>query len=66
MTVKELKEKLENAPDNMDVFIAERTTEFGYGLLESAGVQEIPFMEDPDGEEMSRGDIFALSDEIES
>ena len=46
MTVKQLKQELENLPDNMDVFLAERKTEFGYGLVNSAYTKEIYFTED--------------------
>lgn len=47
MTVKELKQKLDQFPENMEVFIAERKTEFAYGLLSSVRTQEITFSEDP-------------------
>lgn len=50
MTVKQLKEKLKHHPDNMDVFMAERKTEFAYGLLNSVKTKRIGFSEDPDGE----------------
>lgn len=43
MTVKELKEKLADLPDNMGVFMAERVSEFKYGLVNSAKVKEITF-----------------------
>jgi hypothetical protein len=32
MTVKQLKQELGKYPDNMDVFVAERKTEYKYGL----------------------------------
>lgn len=49
MTVKELKEKLSKYPDNMEVFVAERLTEFTYGLVNSCYSKEIRFTEDPYG-----------------
>ncbi len=48
MTVKEVKEALKDLPDNMDVFVAERKTGFGYGLVNSVFTKEIAFSEDPD------------------
>ena len=51
MKIKELKEKIKNLPDNMDVFVAERKTEFAYGLINSAIVKKINLVEDPDGED---------------
>lgn len=46
MNVKELKEIIKNLPDEMDVFVSERVTEFGFGLVNSAYVKEIYFTED--------------------
>lgn len=63
MTVKELKEIISSLPDNMDVFVAERKTEFTYGLVNSAYVKEINFAEDPDGEVLSRDKVVILDEE---
>ena len=46
MTVKELKQKIENLPCNMNVFLAPRITEFGFGLVNSVYTKEIFFTED--------------------
>ena len=46
MTIKELKRKIADLPDSMEVFVAERKTEFTYGLVNSAYVKEIFFTED--------------------
>lgn len=62
MTVKELKEKLSQYPDHMEVFMAERITDFTYGLVNSVGVKEINFMEDPDGEVLSRDKVVVLDE----
>lgn len=43
MNVKELKQKLENVPDNMDVFIMQTVDEYGHSLAEHAYVKEIEF-----------------------
>lgn len=48
MTVKELKEQLSQFDENMDVFVADRKTEFAYGLVNSVKTAEITFAENPD------------------
>ncbi|WCM42428.1 hypothetical protein MG290_01795 [Flavobacterium sp. CBA20B-1] len=63
MTVKELKEKIANLPDSMDVFVAERKTEFTYGLVNSAFVKMINFMEEPDGEVLAQDNVLVLDEE---
>ena len=63
MTIKELKEKIKDLPDHMDVFMDERLTEFRYGLLNSAEVKEINFMEEPDGEVLSRDKVLVLTED---
>lgn len=50
MTIKELKEIIKDLPDNMDVFIGERISEFTYGLVNSARLREIHFYDDSDPE----------------
>lgn len=49
MTVKELKSIIADLPDNMQIFMDERLTEFRYGLVNSAYVKEILFLEDEEG-----------------
>lgn len=63
MTIKELKQKIESLPDNMEVFMDERVSEFRYGLVNSGFVKEIPFSEDPLDEPMSYDSVFILSEE---
>ena len=63
MTIKELKRKIENLPDTMEVFVDERYTDFKYGLVNSANVTEIDFMEEPDGNPLSQDDVFVLSED---
>ena len=63
MNVKQLKEVIKDLPDHLDVFVAERKTEFTYGLVNTAKVQEINFMEEPDGEVLSRDEVFVLNEE---
>lgn len=63
MTVKELKEKLEHCPDNMDVFIDERVTDFTYGLLNTVTVKGINFVEEPGSEVLARETCVILSEQ---
>jgi len=46
MTVKQMITELKKYPDNMDVFLAERQTEFSFGLAGSVGSQGIIFYAD--------------------
>lgn len=51
MTVKQLKEQLEKYPDEMDVFVAERKTEFNYVLVNSVSKELIRMVDDDISEE---------------
>lgn len=62
MKVKELKEKIANLPDSMDVFVAERKTEFTYGLVNSAFVKKIDFVEEPGGEVLAQDNVLVLEE----
>lgn len=63
MTVKELKEKLAEYPDHLDVYVAERKTEFDFGYVNSVYKQEIDFMEEPGGSPLSRDTVIVLDEE---
>lgn len=63
MTVKQLKEAIADLPDTMDVFVAERKTEFAYGLVNDAYVKRIDFMEEPDGKVLSSDNCLVLDEE---
>jgi hypothetical protein len=63
MTVKQLKEKLAQFPDNMEVYVAERKTEFSFGLVNSVSKQRISFSEDPDSEELAEDDVVVIDEE---
>lgn len=63
MNIKELKEKIKDLPDNMEVFIDERLTEFRYGLVNTVEVKGIDFMEEPDGEVLARHRSLVLSED---
>ena len=62
MNVKQLKEELNKYPDHMDVFMAERKTEFAYGLLNSVTSDIINFTEEPGGEVLSSDKAVILDE----
>lgn len=63
MTVKELKAKIETLPENMEVFVAERKTDFTYGLVNSAHVMEINFSEEPDSKPLACDTVLVLDED---
>ncbi len=50
MNVKQLKEKLNEFPDDMDVFIPSTMSDFDYGIVNSVQSKEIRFYEDGNDE----------------
>ena len=65
MTKKQLLEAIQHLPDDMDVFMGERLTEFTYGLVNSAQVKEIEFKEDPDPDSrvLAREKVIILTED---
>jgi hypothetical protein len=63
MTVKDLKNELSKYPDSMQVFIAERKTDFTYGLVNTVSSKEIAFKEDPDGEALATDTVVIIDEE---
>lgn len=63
MNIKQLKEKIKDLPDNMDVFLDERQTDFTYGLANTGEVRNVDFMEEPEGEVLNSYECFVLSEE---
>lgn len=62
MTIKELKQKIADLPDNMDVFVDERYSEFKYGLVNSTYTKNIDFYEDPwDETPLASGTVLILT-----
>lgn len=59
MTVKQLRDELSKYPDEMDVFMAERKTEFAYGLVNSTTQKVVNFMEQP-SDETSLATVMAV------
>ncbi len=64
MLIKELKEKIKDLPDNMDVFIKQENTEFGFSNVEKAEVITAGFSEEPGGKVLAKDKVFILTDEI--
>lgn len=65
MTKKELIEAIQHLPDNMDVFMDERLTDFTYGLVNSVQVKEIEFKEDaaPDSRVLAKDKVIILMED---
>lgn len=66
MTIKELKNKIENLPDRMEVLIGERITDHTYGYVNSAEVKKVLFYDegDPENEDVqAQDDVFVLEEE---
>lgn len=49
--------------ENLDVFVGERKTEFGYGLINSAQKKRIGFQEDVGDEIIAEDDVIILSED---
>lgn len=63
MTIKELKRELEQYPDNMDVFMAERTSDFTYGSVNGVSSKKINFMEEPDGKALASDTVVIIHED---
>lgn len=61
MTVKELKEKLNEYPDNMDVYLYS-TSEFGIGLANSIYVDNAKFSESPNNKPLCSEKVLVIED----
>lgn len=59
MTVKELKNKLDQYPDNVDVMIGPHRSEFEYGLLDEVKQEPVEFK---DGKLKATQDCVVLYD----
>jgi hypothetical protein len=63
MTVKQLKEILATVPDEIEVYMDERKTEFRFGLVNSAEVRNVSFSEEPDSDPICDNPCIVLSEE---
>lgn len=64
MTIRELKAKITDLPDDMDVFIHQCENDFGHSICESAEVKEISFSEGSwSAGPVAHDKVFLISDE---
>lgn len=63
MNVKELKEELSKYPDNMDVFLDQRTTNLMYGLVDNVKKQMIIFTTELDSDLIGEGEVVIISEQ---
>lgn len=61
MTVKELKQKLENLPENLEVFIEQNNSEFQYSLSNSISEKIVEFS---DGDLKAEDKVVVIRDDI--
>jgi hypothetical protein len=62
MTVKELKQTLENVPDDMDVFFQQTNTEYPLSMVTEAEIKRVPFYDESDEELEGEDDVFLITD----
>ena len=64
MNLKEFRELTKNMPDNTDIYIGERLTDFKYGLVNSATFKTISMTEEEDGSgESATDDVIVLEED---
>lgn len=61
MTIKQLKEKIKELPDNMEVFIEKENGDFAYTIVEEAEVKKLKFS---DGTLIAHDEVFLITDEL--
>jgi hypothetical protein len=64
MTILDLKQKIKDIPDSMEVFIHQENDEFYLSLVETAKVTEAKFAEEDSSKAMATDNVFLLTDEI--
>lgn len=63
MTIKDLKAKIKDLPDHMDVFIKQVNDEYSLSMVEDAKVVEASFHEDS-GPALAKDNVFLLTDDL--
>lgn len=63
MTVEQAIAELSKFPPKMEIFVAERKTEFSYGLVNSIYPKEINFMEDPGSKPLAKDTVVIIDEE---
>lgn len=64
MNIKELKEKIKDLPDHMEVTIQQENDEFPLSLAQEAKVIKASFSEEPGGKALAKEDVLLITDEI--
>lgn len=65
MNVRQLKKMLENAPDDMDVFIVQTNDDFTFSLAENAKIKNVDFIIEENNKNINaKQKCFVISDEI--
>lgn len=62
MTLGQFRKITKGMPDNLELFVTERRTEFAFGLVNSAYIKEIGFSEDPEDEPIAHEEVLILDE----
>ena len=62
MNVSTLIERLSMFPQHLDVYLADRTTDFAFGQLDEISMKSIPFTEEPGGKALARETVIILGE----
>ena len=63
MTIKQLKEIIKDLPDDLLIYVDERRTEYTYGYVNTAEVQQINIMDEHDNVTDEDVRVLILSEE---
>lgn len=63
MTLGEFRRKTADLPDNLDLYIGERLTDFKYGYVNTVEKKMITFSEEPDSKPLSKVEVIILSED---
>ncbi len=64
MNIGQLKQKIKDLPDHLDIFISQKNDEFSLSMVQEAKVVKASFMEDT-GPILAKDNVFFLTDEID-
>lgn len=62
MTLGQFRKLTKDMPDELDLFVAERRTEFAFGLVNSAYIKEIGFSEEPEDKPIAHEEVLVLDE----
>lgn len=60
MTIKDLKERIEDLPDHMSVFTLSEDEEFEFKPVDRTEVTTVHFKEFPDGKSLAEEEVFLI------